>query len=665
MPKEKKDKKSKKQKKKELEEKRRLEEELLRQQQEEERKRQEELERQRREEAERLRLLKEKRRKEELLRLEKESEEDIDLHEKRNQDLEKLLNEQYQQIEWKKHLKCDPNPDISNERELNNFLTNWKENNLFIDNKFDINNISKYIENIESGYQLLQILQDVIFDAIQKDDHQKLKYAKNRFVEMGDIAQNKLDLLTQKCLKDEFFGAAYDAGMKEDGDVQTFCIKKNIKFGLWASSMSNAFKNSKIEFKSGMNICLELPKQIAMKAKMPLSCRVIQYSHNFYIYLNKSTKYQCIGPIINIQLLKLPKPPRNIYNNQEWMVQNITNESDKAIIWESKEESISISCLIPKYVLISDPKNIKLGWWDFTKNEWNINDFKDISFDINKRILSFITCHLSPISIISECGEYYEYSDWKLQPSGIERCKITLTTKNKFVVVIEIIGCQCKLLSPNIQQLSHIYQKLLKPHQLIRLLKMSGINLCYKNDENLSENLLNKNKEIEALTHLEISTIAALFEISMSKWNKIVDDNENIIIFRLRKPLTANEKADKSGDNKQEIIKEQKQNEEEQEKEQEQGGKAGAEEEEEEEDESGDEWQTIMINGEKCTFIDCNEKSLEINLNTPLRELSHKTLLRCLTSYCTEDNIRDLQNISFRFKETIRRMLNLLNLFRV
>ena len=72
-----------------------------------------------------------------------------------------------------------------------------------------------------------------------------------------------------------------------------------------------------------------------------------------------------------------------------------------------------------------------------------------------------------------------------------------------------------------------------------------------------------------------------------------------------------------------------------------------------------------MINQEKCTFIDCHETSKEINLETPLRELSHKTLLRCLTSYCTEDNHRDLQNTSFKFKETIRRMLNLLNLFRV
>ena len=206
----KKAKKSKKQRKAELEEKRRLEQELLAQQQEEERKRQEELERQRREEAERQRLLREKKRKEELVRLEKEKDEDIEIVEKRELDLVKLISEQYEQTEWKKHLKCDPLPDISNERELNTFLTEWKEYDVFeqvdalkkSDNhKFEIDHIEHYINDIEYGYNLLQTLEDVIFDAIQRQDAEKLKYAKAKYIEMGQIAQNKMDIFTQKCLK--------------------------------------------------------------------------------------------------------------------------------------------------------------------------------------------------------------------------------------------------------------------------------------------------------------------------------------------------------------------------------------------------------------------------------------------------------------------------------
>eukprot|EP01084_Bolivina_argentea_P307112 530774_1 len=676
----KKGKKSKKQKKKELEEKRRLEEELLRQQQEEERKRQEELERQRREEEERQRLLREKKRKEELVRLEKESEEDAEEIEKRQIDLQKLISEQYEQTKWKKHLKCDPFHDISNERQLNDFLTQWKEWNIYqnIDfpqnNENDSNNPTKrhtfemqhikyYIQDIENGYKLLHILQDVLFDAIQQNNPQKLEYAQSKYIEIGQTAQHKLDLLTQQCLQHDLFTSVAHAGLKEDGDVIKHCMQKNIKFGLWASSMSNAFKNSKIEYVAPISIKLELPKQIAMKAKMPLSCRVAQYAHNFYIYGNKGRVYECIGPVINVELLRLPPPPENIYgaktsnesSSSGWMVQNTTEQKKVPNKWKyanvdkpdpKSAESMSISCKIPPYIVISDPNNVRLGWWNDTQKEWRTDDFKDIAYDSEQRIVSFITCHLSPICLVQERGMYYEYLDWKLTPSGVERCKISLITKCKMKIDIEIIGGQCKLLKPNIPELQHVFgKKLLRPHQLIRYLKTSGINLCYNNDGNTSRDLLNKNDNIELLTHLEISSIAALFQISMSKWNKTVA-NEDIMIFRLRKPLTPNEEAD--------LL-------------QNRIASDGA-------DGSGDgdnmasdtdSWQTVMIDDEKCTFIDCNENSKEICLNTPLRELSHKTLLRCLSSSCTEDNLRDLQNTSFRFKETIKRMLNLLNVFRV
>jgi len=303
-------------------------------------------------------------------------------------------------------------------------------------------------------------------------------------------------------------------------------------------------------------------------------------------------------------------------------------------------ESVTISCVIPSYILIPDTKNINLGWWDSKKNEWKTSHFKDVTFDLNQRILSFVTCHLSPICLVQPRGAYSEYLDWKLSPSGFtERCKISLVTKyNKLKIDIEVIGGQCKLLQPNISELSHIYDKLLKPHQLIRMLKASGINLCVKNDQNVSETCLKKNDGIESVVHLEISSIAALFQLSMSKWNRTVDD-ENIFIFRLRKPLTPNEEAD---------LRQNK------------GSEANGD-----DDIDIEMWQTVMINHEKCTFIDCNEKSKELSLHTPNREMSHKTLLRCLKGHCTEENVRDLQNTSFRFTETLRRMLNLLNLFRV
>ena len=441
--------------------------------------------------------------------------------------------------------------------------------------------------------------------------------------------------------------------------MMQYTMKKHIKFGLWASSMTKVFQNTKIEIPSPIDINLELPKQVAMKAKMPLSVRVLQFVHNFYSFFNVGREYECIGTVIDAQMFKLPLPPRNLHgaksekdqeneDSNNWMVQHITEETDKPIKWEyantdepdmKSAESVSISCGIPNYVLIPDADNIILGWWDSKSNEWKTSHFKDIAFDSKQRILSFVTCHLSPICIVQPRGAYSEYLDWKLSPSGFtERCKISLVTKyNKLKIDIEVIGGQCKLLQPKIAELAHISDKLFKPHQLIRMLRASGINLCAKNDQNVSEKYLKKDESIESMVHLEISSIAALFQLSMSKWNKIVND-DSVFIFRLRKPLTPNEEADlrqnKAADGN-------------------------------DDNDDHELWQSVMINHEKCTLIDCNEKSKQVNLTTPTRELSHKTLLRCLRGQCTEENIRDLQNTSFRFTETLRRMLNLLNLFRV
>ena len=122
-----KDKKSKKSKKKELEEKRLQEQELLRQQQEEERKRQEELEQKRKEEEEERRIFEEKRRQEEIIRLAKEKEDDTLILAKRAKDIEKLLTSQKEQKEWKQHLNCSDLPDVSDQRQLNDFLTTWTD----------------------------------------------------------------------------------------------------------------------------------------------------------------------------------------------------------------------------------------------------------------------------------------------------------------------------------------------------------------------------------------------------------------------------------------------------------------------------------------------------------------------------------------------------------
>jgi len=413
--------------------------------------------------------------------------------------------------------------------------------------------------------------------------------------------------------------------------------------------MVNSFKNSKLSFPAPISVKIELPKQIAMRARQPLSCRAVQFAQNLQVA--DGGQFECISPVIDVELLRLPMAPRSVYDESSgWMVQDVTEEADTPTVWGHCDEdgAVALSFVVPRYVVVADPEKIQIGWWHSGDREWRVGDVDDVQYEVEQRVLSVTTRRLSPLCMVQPIGTLYEYSEWKLTPSGVGRCKIWLLTASKLIVELEVVAGHCQLLQPELPALQHLLRKLMSPHQLIGALRDCGVNLCYKNDCKMSANLLAKDEQIEDRAHREISSVAAIFQIAMSKWNRrALPDNEQLVVFRLRKPLTPNEEADllqnqRGGDPDDVVV--------------------ATDPTKHEDDET---WQTVMINHEKCSFIDCNERSKTANLETPIRELSHHSLIRCVAGKCTEDNTRDLQNTSFRFQETIRRTLNLINPLRV
>ena len=450
------------------------------------------------------------------------------------------------------------------------------------------------------------------------------------------------------------------------GDAMRYGMARHLKWGLWASSMSNAFKNSKLSFPPPISVRIELPKQMAMRARQPLSCRTVQLVSCFEVAAGGL--FECISPVIDVELFRLPMAPRSVYDESSgcWMVQDVTEQAAAPTVWRHTKEdgAVSVQFAVPRYVVVADPKRLQIGWWHSEERQWRVspvdgaeadkngNDeqnaddkvIEDVQYDAVRRMVSLRTRRLSPLCLVQPIGTYYEWTEWKLTPSGVGRCKISLMTASKMAVEMEVVGGRCQLIQPELPALRHLIDRPLSPHRLVGALRDCGINLCYKKDLGMSPRLLSKEEEIEDRAHREISSVAALFQMGMSRWNReALPNNEQLIVFRLRKPLTPNEEAD--------LL---------------QNAAAGGD------DGDGaapkhdiETWLTVMINHEKCSFIDCTERSEVANLDTPIRELSHHSLIRCVASKCTEDNTRDLQNTSFRFKETIRRLLNLLNLFRV
>ena len=569
MPKDKK--KSKKERKKELEEKRRQEEELLRQQQEEERKRQEELaQKKREEEAERQRLLKKKRR-EELVRLDKERQLDVETNAKRESDLRKLQNELSENLAWKKHILCDSLPDASIEKELNDFLTMWMSISLNSNEQCQIQNdeatttdnsiqsyneqfeccdtvsyrnvdtsnviheIDPVIQDVNFGYKLVPQVKKLIYEAVEMHDFEQFIYGKNRLNLIGKIAMSKLHELTKFLLRSDHFTSVAciktettddnesditNSGTKDsvDSDLEAkkeFC-QYYVSYGLWSSALANAFKNIKIDFPK-LKMSVELPKQVPMKAGMPLALNVIQLRYDLDMKIAKKTDnmnqiiYEPIGPILLIYLYELPAPVSSL---REWHIQEIGKSYEMPTIWEyavdtkqdpANPETVTISYHIPNDIAVEtnmatsatektdetkteSKSEFQLGWWNHETNQWDPSDFKDVKSEFVdcpgkltnqcRRRITFTTSHIAtPLALIKPLKIDFEHKDWKLYPVSVERCKLELIGQ-RYTFEFEIVDSDVQILQPKLPQISKLLNKLMRPNQLLRFLNECGINLC-------------------------------------------------------------------------------------------------------------------------------------------------------------------------------------------
>ena len=681
---------SKKEKKKALEEKRKAEAEALRIQQELEMKKQQELQQQRLEEQRKLKELKEKLKNEEIIRLIKENELDKIKNDERINDIKKLKYEEYEQNEWSKHLKCSKYPDLMNIKILNNFINEWENNIERSQFNIELNDVKYVINDVNYGYKLLYMVKDLIFENIQNryiddinDSINKLKYIMN-------IGNDKINYIINKCIY--YYTCNDNENILKYMDINN----DNIKFGfILCDYVSNVDTN--INFKlNDINIQIDFPKFILQQFNGKPFCMHIIKRNNQFIYENSDDNYECYGIILDINVYLLPSKPKikdgwrylNISNELKYskpfelksdiqkenikdsnddetsngndeesddtkkddnvdMLSSLVDDKEKEKLEQkrieeeykkkrAKSKHISVKLKIDDHICIKDNK-VKLGFYDTNTNKWDTNCFNndEMKYNISNRELTFETNKLGIISLIQPKGIYYTYKSWELKPEhvGVERCILALNNENGFNIEIQIASLQCQLTKPNLPEFKHIYKKFMKPNQLIRALKDCGINLCYKFNDNTPSFLLNKDSNVVHKVHNHISIVGALFELSPSKFNKKIDNNH--IIFNIRKPSIQNDEdmideSNESNKNK-----------------------------------NNEKWMMICCNKDKFFIMDCNEDDNEMNLELNQKDLSHTTLLRCLKPYCNDDFIDDLESTSFRFQQTIYRILNLVNIFNI
>jgi len=140
----------------------------------------------------------------------------------------------------------------------------------------------------------------------------------------------------------------------------------------------------------------------------------------------------------------------------------------------------------------------------------------------------FQTAHLKPVSLVLPRGIDFKYKKWMLTPSGAEKSTLQLEGQ-RMVIVLEIINSDVILLAPKIDG---FYGVSMKPYELVAKLRSFGINISPEDEDIPIMRMCKKSEQLEEKAHAEISTIAACFQLTGSRWNR--ECGMYKIIFQLR-----------------------------------------------------------------------------------------------------------------------------------
>jgi len=493
---------SKKEKKRLAAEKKRLEAEALQKEQErllalKEQKRLERLE-----QARKLVEQKKKRRIDEARNLEMEKKLCMEMTVGREEELQTLRQEKKEQYEWRQHLACTE-LDVRDFRQINHFLSLWSRPELArkVGNRF-LDTISSCHQGCALGRDLVRYMIHSSANAFDEAENEKYAQMITYYLTIGELTKQKIDDLTNSLLMQKNFQQVLD----RTHERTEYCICRSteeLKYGLWISNMANSsFRSKKVEF-TELGITIELPKELAMQSKKPLGVRFIWTKMDPYFCQNSASKYTAFGGVYSFEVIDLPAPCLQ-HEQFRLQVSDYTVQIyDYGQTCDDGAEKIMVKIQLPQEPIDINTQNIdnlEFVWWN--GNSWEHDKHCLIEWDADDMSVNLTLTHLKPCSFALPKGCDSNYTNWKLEPRGVERCLLTLTA-SRFDIEIEITGSGCELKAddrhpPNLACL-HNATAPMPANVLVQKLMQSGVNIWVDRSSTISNEVDATTKETKNL----------------------------------------------------------------------------------------------------------------------------------------------------------------------
>lgn len=317
-----------------------------------------------------------------------------------------------------------------------------------------------------------------------------------------------------------------DTHMNDKSEINIEESANRVSVGLWASFNDVRLIRKSVQFEK-MGVQLDVPKQILNQEsrfvhrviRMPIDkLSLAPYeSSNVISDRVKNSPKLILGDIIQIDIL-IPPTLAFTMRAKKWTIRD--NSAAACNVIKSPYPSSVFTRFIfkvPEEVVMSD--DVRVAIWDEENKLWTEEGLTDYQYAESTRMAQVQVTVVGTIALVRDRVSEMPYKSWSLRvmrnaideingdisqndgvfPSDREggilferQTRFTLVTTNH-VVIIDIIGTFCKLISPDIAEFADLLLVQMSPGALLAKLQKRGLNIMpTRNDLTAVPNLIPK-----------------------------------------------------------------------------------------------------------------------------------------------------------------------------
>ncbi|NXX77922.1 CASC1 protein, partial [Urocolius indicus] len=432
---------------------------------------------------------------------------------------------------WEHYLSCDGSPDPTVLKEINTFMSLWRE-----DQNEDIQLV---MEKGEQVLKLIEKLQFLLLDTPPNEITEKetVQYQES-IMELQNLLHQKYNRATENLLK--------TATVHEDpdtGNMQAVIKDKNVTFCIWANLKKKVrFKNHMF---SDVQHGFDLPKSLAVSS---VAVRILHthYDHVSPLWLQHKEnsnsiadineteediekkseildkasqgiwlgfffcsvtellilillqeersenrkaitdesivdlqQFVPVGGVYHIDALQLPPQVKEI---KDWSMVEL---QDRLESYSYPPEDAEDATHPPLWITLRLPDNVMyfedpvIARWDAAGQQWRTDGISNITYARQEKSISFEMGAFYTVALFQNAHLNMPYQAWELQPTGTDEALLTVST-GFAMIQIQIKDNQCMLSSVVVEEkdvLSHITGKWTSPIGLRAVLKKAGVNI--------------------------------------------------------------------------------------------------------------------------------------------------------------------------------------------